>query len=74
LQKVYSDNVKDLTAPKEQRERDAVLLQGVNAKISQMAGLGSITPTAGAPAVGTVKDGYKFKGGNPADKNNWEKV
>lgn len=42
LQKVYSDSVKDLTAPKEQRERDAVLLQGVNAKISQMAGLGSI--------------------------------
>lgn len=30
--------------------------------------------TPSAPAVGTVKDGYKFKGGNPADKNNWEKV
>jgi len=42
LQKVYSDSVKDLTAPKEQRERDAVLLQDVNAKISQMAGIGSI--------------------------------
>ena len=42
LQKVYGDSVKDLTAPKEQRERDAVLLQGVNAKISQMAGIGSI--------------------------------
>jgi hypothetical protein len=27
-----------------------------------------------APAVGTVKDGYKFKGGNPADQNSWEKV
>lgn len=26
------------------------------------------------PAIGTIKDGYKFKGGNPADKNNWEKV
>lgn len=26
-----------------------------------------------APAVGTIKNGYKFKGGNPADKNNWEK-
>ena len=31
-------------------------------------------PTVTAPAVGTIKDGYKFKGGNPADKNNWEKV
>jgi len=26
------------------------------------------------PAAGTVMNGYKFKGGNPADKNNWEKV
>lgn len=29
---------------------------------------------AGAPAVGVVKSGYRFKGGNPADKANWEKV
>jgi hypothetical protein len=30
----------------------------------------------GAPQIapGTIKDGYRFKGGNPADKNNWEKV
>jgi hypothetical protein len=27
-----------------------------------------------APAVGAVQNGYKFKGGNPADQNNWEKV
>jgi len=27
-----------------------------------------------APAVGTVMQGYRFKGGNPADRNNWEKV
>lgn len=30
--------------------------------------------TVGAPAVGTEKGGYRFKGGNPADKNNWEKI
>jgi hypothetical protein len=28
----------------------------------------------GAPAVGTVQKGYRFKGGNPADQNSWEKV
>ena len=26
------------------------------------------------PAQGQVIDGYRFKGGNPADKNSWEKV
>lgn len=26
-----------------------------------------------APSVGTIQDGYRFKGGNPADKANWEK-
>jgi hypothetical protein len=26
------------------------------------------------PAVGTVMEGYRFKGGNPRDQNNWEKV
>lgn len=32
------------------------------------------TGQGGAPAIGTISKGYRFKGGNPADKNNWEKV
>ena len=28
---------------------------------------------AGAPSIGTVQDGWRFKGGDPADKKNWEK-
>jgi len=51
LQKVYSDSVKDLTAPKEQRAKDAALLQDVNAKIAQMAGLGSIGSGASSGKV-----------------------
>lgn len=33
-----------------------------------------IIDSSGGPAVGSVQEGYRFKGGNPADKNNWEKV
>jgi hypothetical protein len=36
----------------------------------------SASPAGGmsSPAVGTVMQGYRFKGGNPADQKNWEKV
>jgi hypothetical protein len=30
--------------------------------------------TASGPTIGTVQDGYRFKGGDPAQANNWEKV
>ena len=29
---------------------------------------------SGAPPIGTVRDGYSFKGGNPADPNSWQKA
>lgn len=32
------------------------------------------TASKPAPAVGTIIRGYKFKGGNPADPNNWERA
>lgn len=41
---------------------------------------GAVQPSAATsatpkgPAPGTVKNGYRFKGGNPNDKNNWEPV
>ena len=28
----------------------------------------------GGPKIGDVQQGYRFKGGNPADQSNWEKV
>jgi hypothetical protein len=36
---------------------------------------GRATPKpAGAPKAGTVQGGYRFKGGDPADKANWERI
>lgn len=45
-------------------------------KLTEQTKSGATTaPTSGTvPAVGTVMQGFRFKGGNPADKNNWEKV
>lgn len=43
-------------------------------RTGQAVGVGGQKSAAGAPAAGEVRGGYKFKGGNPADKNSWEKV
>lgn len=31
-------------------------------------------PAASGPAPGTIKNGYRFKGGNPKDQNSWEPI
>ena len=50
-------------------------MRNINAGALQRAsGLGGASRAPQAPAPGTVDGGYRFKGGNPADKANWEKV
>ena len=34
----------------------------------------SFPPASPVPQAGVVEDGYRFKGGDPSDQNNWEKV
>ena len=71
----YDKNVNNIGKPAS--ERDAYIYGNPLFKKSAIdSGLdiSQLSPTTGGPEIGTVKGGYKFKGGNPNDKANWEKV
>jgi hypothetical protein len=61
----------NITRPDLARKRldEAKKFFGAAAKTRQGAG----TSTPAAPKVGAVEDGYRFKGGDPADPSSWEK-
>jgi len=76
---------KDKLSPEDDKKLDTLLKRrnAIRDETEARFGLGSkpsATPAATAPsakpapAVGTVMDGYRFKGGDPSNKNNWEKV
>lgn len=50
--------------------RDSIQLPGFGGQKNGEA----IAAPASGPKPGTVESGYRFKGGDPADKANWEKV
>lgn len=51
----------------------ALATRGILAEVPSGRGISPLAPASRAPAVGTVQDGYRFKGGNPADPASWEK-
>jgi len=65
-----SDEYKSLAA---QRNRALASLKKVRADIEadRLGGASAPAPAQGGPEVGTVDNGYTFKGGNPADPANW---
>ena len=58
----------------QKRANREAALRGFEISAGQGAGLVTPAPGAsdGAPQPGAVEDGYRFKGGDPADPNNWE--
>lgn len=70
--KTMAAMVGDRNKPLSQRLKALDTLEGLQQKYAHLNGSGQ-APAGAPPAVGTVRSGYRFKGGNPADKNNWEK-
>ena len=52
------------------RAKPSAVVNGKSGPISMQPTSTSATPTP--PAVGTVQDGFRFKGGNPASPTSWE--
>jgi hypothetical protein len=75
------DAVKDIDSRLEfldPKSPEFVTLQGQRDRLSKMIieraiGEAGAVPASG-PKIGEVQQGYRFKGGNPADQSSWEKV
>jgi hypothetical protein len=75
------DAVKDIDSRLElmdPKSPEFVTLQAQRDRLSKMIveraiGEAGVAP-ASAPKIGEVQQGYRFKGGNPADQSSWEKV
>lgn len=53
-------------SPAQMLARDSALVKAARESA------GATTTNTAAPEAGAVVDGYRFKGGDPGDKNNWE--
>lgn len=80
---VFTDRDQQLLldmVPKRSDTSQAIAAKIQNVDAIVRAKLGIAEPPAGAqassgaPQPGQVEDGYRFKGGNPADPNAWEKL
>lgn len=58
------------------REFQEIIRQGVKRAKEKAGGAAPRGASGGwdSPTVGTIEDGFRFKGGNPSDPNNWERA
>jgi len=70
------ENIRDNASdPEAIKEAEGKILQLARNIARAESGGGSGGAGGGnAPKIGEVQQGYRFKGGNPADQSNWEKV
>lgn len=72
LLKNAEDTASNPLLPKPTRDAAVKRMEEINRQIAGMTKMGS--GGGNAPKIGDVQQGYRFKGGNPADQSNWEKV
>ena len=71
LYQKMAGRVGDRTVPVDQRLAALSTVEGLWAKYGKPT---QQAPAGQGPAPGTVEQGYRFRGGDPADPGNWDKV
>lgn len=73
--------IPDIITKDQFKEIRGVITQGIEAaksgvreSMEENAGRKTEQPSQRGPTIGTTENGYRFKGGNPADPASWERV